>query len=169
MSPLDSGSAVHGASRSSAHADQLEGPWAAVKVALQHDSEAQSVTLLADDIGLERGELERAKDAMHGPVRDLDRTAGTHYPGDVYGLSRKALLPVAVGDLRVRLHDDARLRSVDAGLPRPRGVDLAVGEVLIRVLAQVPHVALIVLCIPVERLLEEPATLLQDLIPNDRS
>src|SRR5207237_7437835 len=74
--------------------------------------------------------------------------------GGVLRLSRGALLPVGVGDLRIGLHDDPRLGAVDPRQERSGRIPLAVGEEMGRVFAEVPDVPPLVLCIVVERLLE---------------
>src|SRR5437763_14607775 len=64
------------------------------------------------------------------------------------------LLPVAVARLRIAGHDDSRFGAVDASLPRIACLDEAPVLQLEGVLAHVPDVALLVLRVPVEGLLD---------------
>ncbi len=75
--------------------------------------------------------------------------------GHVHRLALVGLLAGGVAHTRVGFHDDPRLRAVLAGLERARGPhDLAVLGVL-RLLPEVPDVALPVLGEPVQGLLDQ--------------
>jgi len=60
-----------------------------------------------------------------------------------------------------------RLRTVDAREPGARAVDLAPGQELSRVLAQVPDVAVVILRVVVEGLLQELRWGLVDVVADD--
>jgi hypothetical protein len=79
-----------------------------------------------------------------------------------------ALLAIAATDARMGEHHDPRPGAVHAGLPRALlGHRLAV-LVLGRVLAEVPDVALRVLGVVVERVLDEPAALGDPIVHDAR-
>jgi hypothetical protein len=75
----------------------------------------------------------------------------------VFGDARIVLLAVAVADPGAGLHDDARFGAVLAGLPGALGADPQAVPVRLGVLAEVPDVALAVLGVLVEGVLDEPA------------
>src|SRR4051794_160162 len=68
----------------------------------------------------------------------------------------------------MRGHEDPRLRSADAGLPRPLAADDLPAFELLRRLAEVPDGAALVLRVPVERVLGESAAVEPDAVVNDR-
>src|SRR6185503_19210694 len=118
------------------HADELRDLGRTREGPLAHDADPRTVDLLVVGAGLDPRCLERREDVAHVPVGDPRRTLGRHDPRGVLRLSGEALLPVRVGDLRVGLHDDARLGTADPGDERARGVRLPVGQEVRGVLAQ---------------------------------
>src|SRR4051812_2681186 len=126
---------------------------------LEHRADAAGVELVLERLGLERVEVLREQQALEVPVRHFGLLAAAHHLRAVERVARVVLLAVAAPDSRMREHHDARLGAVAARLPRTRlGHGLAV-VVLGRVLAHVPDVALAVLRVVVERVLDQSAVL----------
>src|SRR5439155_25849141 len=146
-------------SRSSGHPHELERLVTAGKLVLGDDAHPRRVDLPLDDRRLQRGELQRSEQVLGA--------AAGNYPREVLRFPREALLPVRVWHLGSRLHDQARLRTRDAGEPGARAVDLASGQELLRILAQVPDVPVVVLRVVVEGLLQELRRGLVDVVADD--
>ena len=99
---------------------------------------------------------------VKGAEVGLDVEPGGDHLAFVLGHPGVELLEIAVARHRIRAHDPARQGAVDACLPRPVEVgpdELAFVVVVVvrRDLAQVPDVAVIVLRVPVERVLDQDA------------
>ena len=143
-------------------------PRVALHLQRQHRPDIPDVELLLDDLRLERRRvlgLERAREVAE---RDADRLVEAEHLRPVLGLARVVLLPVGHADLRLGGEQDARQRSVDARLPGARVAGgLAVLE-LGRVLAEVPEVAVVVLRVPVERVLDGHAVLGHEVVDDPR-
>src|SRR5919106_5919174 len=153
---------------STLEADQLLTARAAGDCDGQDGADALRVVLLLDDVGLERCRIPRLEDAVEGAVWQLDALVEAQDLARVLRLAGVVLLPVGHSDLGVRRHDDARLGAVDAGLPRAaRADDLAV-LVLLRILAEVPDVAVAVLRVPVVGVLDHGAVLGHDVVHDRR-
>ena len=133
------------------------------------DAEAAGIDLPLAHVRLQRRPFLGHEDVRPGPLAGGDRHGAGHggHLADVFGLALVELLAVGVAGLGGGEHDDPGQRPIDAGLPRSvRRRDLAV-LVLGRLLAQVPDVALRVLAVPVERVLDQGAVL-EDAVADDR-
>jgi hypothetical protein len=122
-------------------------------------TDARSVDRVLEHPAVERREVLREQHVVEVPERHLHLLAQAEDLCPVLRLSRSVLLPVGRPDPRMHRHDDASLRSIDAGLPRTGGRDDLPVLVLLRVLAEVPDVAAHVLRVPVERVLDQLAAL----------
>src|SRR5256885_1559200 len=99
-------------------------------------------------LGLEQRVVLRLQDVpAEGPVRNRSGRGDTEDLSRVLRGSRGIFLAVEVSDFRRRLHDVARLRTVDACCP---GTVVRAGRQLRRKLAEVPDIALIVLPVPIQ-------------------
>src|SRR5918998_281126 len=140
-------------------AHQLLAAAASGDVQREDGAGAARVELVLDGPGLQRRPVARHEDAIEGSRRHLRALAEREHLPAVLGLAGAVLLAIPHPDPRARGHDHPRLRAIDARLPRARArADLAV-LVLLRVLAEVPDVAVGVLRVPVLRVLDEPAGL----------
>ena len=98
-------------------------------------------------------------------VRSGRRRVQAEHPEVVCCLPLVELLLRGLADLRVREHEEARLRAVDARLPRSaRARDVPVLGELGGVLTEVPDVALLVLAVPLGRALLEVAAQIQAIL-----
>src|SRR5205807_8901773 len=111
---------------------------------LANDTDPRSVDLLVDHVRLERRPFHRDDVVSDGAVRNADRAAPREDPGLVLRVALVVLLPIPVGDPRVRLHDDPGHRAVPPGEPRSFGADLPVRAEGLGRLAHVPDVTLLV-------------------------
>src|SRR3954453_4660427 len=137
---------------SSGHPHELERLVTAGELVLGDDAHPRCVDLTLDDRRLERGELQSPDQRVEPTNRNLPRAAAGNHPREVLRFSREALLPVRVGHLGIRLHDQARLRTLDAREPRARTVDLAPRHVPPRGVIQAPIVPVMSLLVEVEAL-----------------
>ena len=110
---------------------------------------------------------------VEGAELGLDAEPGRDHLALVHGHARVELLEVAVARHRVGAHDPARRGAVHAGLPR--SVEVGPGEfafvvvVVVRGdLAHVPDVAVIVLRVPVEGVLDQDAVLIGGVADDQR-
>jgi uncharacterized membrane protein YbhN (UPF0104 family) len=154
------------ASRAAADADQLRELRRAGQRLLAHDPDARRVDLLVVRSRFQPRRFERRQRILELPAGNAHRAAALDDPRGVLCLATRELLPVAVRYLRVRLHHEARLGVVHAGLPGAGGVDLPVRQIGLCVLAEVPDVAAVVLGVPVGRVLELRAVVGRD-VPDD--
>src|SRR5262245_55954249 len=130
-------------------------------------ADAGDVVLLLG-LRLERTELARHDRLLEGAVRHRNRAALAEHVRLVQRLAgRVVLLPVAVAGLRVRRHDDPRLRAVDAREPRVARPDEAAVPPLERVLPEIPNVPVFVLRVVVERQLDR-VTAFRDGVADNR-
>ena len=120
-----------------------------------------------DDLGFEAGELLGLDRVAVGPGTDLYRRVYAEHPRRVFGVTAVVLLAVRDPRARLRLHDDAGVRIVDARLPGAFGADLSVLGELLGVLAEVPDVAPAVLRVPVERFLGDAIPDANDIVHDD--
>src|SRR4029079_16945751 len=104
------------------------------------DADPPGVELLLVAPRLQPGEVPGLQQTAHAPEGHV----GASRPGEHYRLvlgdSRAVLLPVGVADAGIRLHHDARTRTVPPGTPGSLAarVPVVVGD---RVLAEVPDPA----------------------------
>ena len=118
----------------------------AAGVAIELVGVGRAIVLPLDFVGRERRGLLRYQHIVEGAVGNCDGAAvhGQHHRV-VLGDAGRVFLIVRVSLVGRRLHDDARLRAVDAGPPCAfRADDLAVLE-LLGVFAEVPDVAELIL------------------------
>src|SRR5262245_47187558 len=114
-------------------------------VDFQHVSDPRGVELLLEELGLQWCRLLRLQAAGERAGGNIDRLGEAQGLSEVLGVAEGEFLAIEVSDGRVRLHDDARLVPVDAGHEGSlEGRDQAIRE-LVGVLAEVPHVAVLVL------------------------
>src|SRR6476659_6067639 len=90
--------------RSAADADELCELARAGERLFAHDADPRAVDLLVVGSGLDPRGLEAREHVAHLPIRARHRAGRADDPGGVLRLSRRALLPLGVGDLRIRLH-----------------------------------------------------------------
>src|SRR5262245_7796056 len=118
-----------------------------------HLADAASVVLLLDNAALERRPVTRLQRVAEASIRRRHRHTGAQHAADVLSMALVVLLPVRVADARPAFHDDPGPCTVDAGLPRAVVANPLAVLAVVRVLAEVPDVAALVLCVPVVRLL----------------
>src|SRR3954447_21801701 len=128
------------------------------EVSLADDADVRGVQLHRHDPGLEAGPLERAERVEEGAVRRADVHASLHDPGLVLGVAAVELLAVGTRGSGMHRHDEPAYGAVPTctpgTLPALEATVLVEGR---RVLTEVPHVAGVVVGVPVLRLLGESA------------
>src|SRR5215213_1162521 len=112
-------------------------------------SHPANVVLPLEENRLERRPLLGLHHVIEGTVGHPHRFVQADRFGHVLGLAFVVLLAVGLTHLRMGLHDDPRLGSVDPGLPRALCAHHLAVFVLFGVLPEVPDVALLVLGEPV--------------------
>src|SRR5215203_4767812 len=123
------------------------------------------VLLLVED-RLERRPLLGLKHTIKRTVGHSDRCVQALHLRLVFGLAFVVLLMVGLTNLRVGLHDDPRLGSINPCLPRALCANYLAILVLLGVLPKVPHTAFLVLGEPVVGLFDELAVFPSPVIYN---
>src|SRR5438067_295977 len=136
--------------------------------ALEDLANPAHVVLVVDDGGLESCPLLRPQRVAERPVRGPDARVQAQHLELVLGLPLQVLLAVALPHPRVRRHEDARARAVDARVPgalpardAPATVELG------GVLAVVPDVPARVLYVVVVRALTEVTGRVDAVVDNE--
>jgi hypothetical protein len=119
-------------------------------------------------VGLERRPVPRLQHPLEGAEGHLGLLVEAEDLARVLGLALRVLLPVGEPDLGIGRHRDSGLGAVDAGLPRPGGRDDRAALQLLRVLAEVPDVAVAILGVPVPRVLHDPTVGADDVVHDGR-
>src|SRR4029079_9086584 len=115
--------------------------------------------------GLERAPLLCRDDLAVHVGADLLIAPGGNDDRHVFGAAAQVLLPVAgAGDRGLGRHDDAGKRAVHAAFPRSFLAARAVRVIGGRVLAEVPHIAVVVLRVPVVSVFRGLATDLDQIV-----
>ena len=149
--------------------DELELFVAALDRGLLDRADAADVELVVDHAGLERGPLLGLHGIPRRDGRNRDRSVPFEDLEVVLRLALEELLAEALAGLRMGGHEDPRLGAVPACEPRAARVgQVAVAVKRLGRLAEVDHVATLVLGVPIRRLLGQLAACLVEPVVDDR-
>src|SRR5919112_3351958 len=126
-----------------------------------------SVVLVLAVAGFEWRPLPGYQHMIEGSVGHRDRVVQALHLRLVFCLAFVVLLAVGLPHLRMGLHNDPRLGSVNTCLPRTLGTHHLAVVVLLGVLPEVPDTAFVVLGEPVVGLFDELAAFPSPIIDHD--